>query len=100
LGATRATLCPLGGRAACHAHLAAIALIATCRDDPKEAESEILRLFCTEKWRIGTIADQLALHHTTVQRVLLQTGVESKELSAWVTLPSLSPSSRRSPRRS
>ncbi len=36
----------------------------------KETESEILRLFHAEKWRIGTIAEQLGLHHTTVQRVL------------------------------
>ena len=37
----------------------------------KETESEILRLFHAEKWRVGTIAEQLGLHHTTVQRVVL-----------------------------
>jgi transposase len=47
----------------------------------KEIEADILRLFHAEKWRVGTIADQLGLHHTTVQRVLRQTGVESKALA-------------------
>jgi len=47
---------------------------------PKETEAEVLRLFHAEKWRVGTIADQLGLHHTTVQRVLHQTGVEPKAL--------------------
>src|SRR5688572_29479419 len=44
----------------------------------KETEAEVLRLYHAEKWRIGTIAAQLGLHHTTVQRVLRQTGVELK----------------------
>jgi predicted DNA-binding protein (UPF0251 family) len=44
----------------------------------KEKELEILRLFHAEKWRIGTIATQLRMHHTTVQRVLRQAGIESK----------------------
>jgi transposase len=45
---------------------------------PKEKESEVLRLYHGEKWPIGTIAAQLGLHHTTVQRVLRHTGVEAK----------------------
>jgi len=52
----------------------------------KEAEAEVLRLYHAEKWRIGTIAAQLGLHHTTVQRVLRQTGVE---LKAVVPRPSM-----------
>lgn len=44
----------------------------------KQAEAEVLRLYHAEKWRIGTIAAQLGLHHTTVQRVLRQAGVELK----------------------
>jgi len=48
---------------------------------PKETEAEVLRLFHAEKWRVGTIANQLGLHHTTVQRVLRQTGVELKALA-------------------
>jgi transposase len=47
----------------------------------KETEAEILRLFHAEKWRIGTIAEQLHVHHTTVQRVLNQAGVESKQVA-------------------
>jgi transposase len=47
----------------------------------KESEAEILRLFHAEKWLIGTIADQLGIHHTTVQRVLRQTGVAEKEIA-------------------
>ena len=48
---------------------------------PKETEAEILRLYHAEKWLFGTIAQQLGLHHTTVQRVLRQTGVEPKTLA-------------------
>jgi transposase len=48
---------------------------------PKETEAEILRLYHAEKWLIGTIAEQLGLHHTTVQRVLRQTGIEPKALA-------------------
>ena len=48
---------------------------------PKETEAEILRLYHAEKWLIGTIAEQLGLHHTTVQRVLRQTDVEPKALA-------------------
>ncbi len=44
----------------------------------KETEAEIVRLFHGEKWPIGTIATQLGLHHTTVQRVLRHTGVDPK----------------------
>jgi transposase len=44
----------------------------------KETEAEVVRLFHGERWPIGTIAGQLGLHHTTVQRVLRQTGVEAK----------------------
>src|SRR4051795_6785400 len=48
---------------------------------PKETEAEVLRLFHAEKWRVSTIANQLGLHHTTVQRVLRHTGVELKALA-------------------
>lgn len=44
----------------------------------KETEAEIVRLYHGERWPIGTIAGQLGLHHTTVQRVLRQTGLEAK----------------------
>jgi transposase len=45
---------------------------------PKETEAEIVRLYHGERWPIGTIAGQLGLHHTTVQRVLRHTGVDPK----------------------
>jgi transposase len=37
-----------------------------------ELEAAILRLYHAEKWRIGTVAAQLGVHHTTVRRVLAQ----------------------------
>ncbi len=42
---------------------------------PKELEAKIIRLHLAEHWRIGTIGRELALHHTTVRRVLAQAGV-------------------------
>ena len=47
----------------------------------KETEAEILRLYHAEKWRIGTIAEQLHVHYTTVQRVLNQAGIEVKRIA-------------------
>lgn len=40
-----------------------------------ELEAQILRYHHAEKWRIGTIATQLGIHRTTVQRVLAQAGL-------------------------
>lgn len=45
---------------------------------PKDTEAEIVRLYHGEKWPVGTIASQLGVHHTTVQRVLGKIGVEPK----------------------
>jgi transposase/phosphoglycolate phosphatase-like HAD superfamily hydrolase len=42
---------------------------------PKDTESAILRLHFAEKWRIGTIASHLHVHHSTVRRVLVRSGV-------------------------
>jgi transposase len=44
-------------------------------------EAEILRLYHAEHWRIGTIATQLGVHHSTVRRVLAQAGVPSARQS-------------------
>lgn len=41
---------------------------------PREVEAEILRLFDVEKWKVGTIARQLGVHHDVVERVLAQEG--------------------------
>lgn len=40
-----------------------------------EREAEILRLYHAEKWRIGTIATQLGIHHSVVRRILTAEGV-------------------------
>ena len=42
---------------------------------PPDLEAQILRYHHVEKWRIGTIATQLNLHRSTVQRVLAQAGL-------------------------
>ncbi len=46
----------------------------------KERQAEILRLHHVEKWPVGTIATQLGVHHTTVQRVLDQAGTDQKQV--------------------
>jgi transposase len=50
-----------------------------------ELEAQILRYYHVEKWRVGTIARQLHVHHGTVTRVLAQAG-----------LPRIGPPQRRS----
>jgi transposase len=42
---------------------------------PPELEAQILRYYHVEKWRTGTIARQLHVHHGTVMRVLAQAGL-------------------------
>jgi len=42
---------------------------------PPELEAQILRYYHVEKWRVGTIARQLGVHHGTVARVLSQAGL-------------------------
>jgi hypothetical protein len=42
---------------------------------PPELEAQILRYYPVEKWRVGTIARQLHVHHATVVRVLAQAGL-------------------------
>ena len=39
-------------------------------------EAEILRLYHAEKWRVGTIAGQLGIHHSVVRRALARDGAE------------------------
>jgi len=41
----------------------------------RQREADILRLYHAEHWRIGTIAAQLGVHHSTVRRVLAQAGI-------------------------
>ncbi len=41
----------------------------------KELEARILRLHLVEGWRVGTIATQAEVHHSTVERVLKESGL-------------------------
>jgi len=41
----------------------------------RELEARILRLFEVEKWPVGTIASQLGLHHSVVERVTQRGGL-------------------------
>jgi len=43
-------------------------------------EADILRLHYVEKWKMGTIARQLQVHHEVVRRVLFQSGVPKLQL--------------------
>ena len=40
-----------------------------------DIEAQILRYHHAEKWKVGTIARQLHVHHSTVRRVLAQAGL-------------------------
>ena len=40
----------------------------------EEKRSQVLRYHFVEKWRVGTIATQLGIHHSTVERILAQAG--------------------------
>ena len=46
----------------------------------EDLEAKILRYYHVEKWRIGTIARQLHVHHHTVERVLCQTGIPKAKI--------------------
>ena len=45
---------------------------------PRELEEQILRFHFVEKWKVGTIAAQVGVHHSTVRRVLHDEGVVSR----------------------
>jgi transposase len=45
----------------------------------KDTETRILRYFFVEKWLVGTIASQLGVHHSVVDRVLAQAGMPKAE---------------------
>jgi hypothetical protein len=52
-------------------------------------EAEILRLYHTERWPIGTIERQLSVHHGTVRRVLARAAlpIADKILRPSITEP-------------
>lgn len=47
----------------------------------KDIEAKILRYHFVEQWRVGTIASQLGIHHSVVDRVLSQAGLPKVERS-------------------
>jgi transposase len=48
----------------------------------KQTEAKILRYHFVEQWRTGTIATQLGIHHSVVDRVLAQAGLPKVERSS------------------
>lgn len=44
---------------------------------PPELKAQILHYHNAKKWPIGTTASQLSVHHSTVQRVLMQAGLRA-----------------------
>ena len=46
-----------------------------------QQEHQILRYYFAEQWRVGTIARQLSIHHSTVERVIAQAGIPKPERS-------------------
>jgi transposase len=47
----------------------------------KQTEAKILRYHFVEQWKVGTIATQLGIHHSVVDRVLAQAGLPRVERS-------------------
>jgi transposase len=47
----------------------------------KATEAKILRYHFVEQWKVGTIATQLGIHHSVVDRVLAQAGLPKVERS-------------------
>jgi transposase len=45
----------------------------------EDVRAQILRYFHVEHWRVGTIARQLRVHHSTVERVLRDSGVSREK---------------------
>ncbi len=48
----------------------------------KTIKAQILRYHYVEKWRVGTIARELGVHHSSVSRVLSQKGAAKEQLIA------------------
>lgn len=46
----------------------------------QDIKAKILRYHHVEKWRVGTISSQLGVHHSTVKRVLSETGVDKNTI--------------------
>ena len=63
-----------------------------------ELRAQILRYHFVERWRVGTIATQLGVHHYTVERVLSEAGVQRERQRGGVPRSSTL-TGRSSPRR-
>jgi transposase len=46
----------------------------------EELKASILRYYYVEKWRVGTIASHLKVHHSTIKRILSATGVDKSKI--------------------
>ena len=51
-----------------------------------ECEANILRYYHVEKWKVGTIARQLGIHHSVVKSVLVQAGLTKAALLPKISL--------------
>ena len=54
-------------------------MAAKAREENEALKAQILRYYFVEHWRVGTIARQLGVHHSTVERVLSHAGVEREQ---------------------
>ena len=52
----------------------------------KDTETKILRYHFVEKWRVGTVASQLGIHHSVVDRVLSQAGLPKVERTPYAAM--------------
>ncbi len=52
----------------------------------KQTEAKILRYHFVEQWRVGTIATQLGIHHSVVDRILAQAGLPKVERSQRISI--------------
>ena len=46
----------------------------------EDLKAKILRYHHVEKWRVGTIANQLGVHHTTIKNLIAKTCVEKSDV--------------------
>lgn len=51
-----------------------------------ELRANILRYYHVEQWRVGTISTQLGVHHTTIKRVLSETGVPKRNILVYPSM--------------
>ena len=52
----------------------------------EQQRADILRYHFVEKWRVGTIATQLGIHHSSVERIISQAGMPKVERARGVSI--------------